>query len=139
MPHVYGEGTHFKIPFVQKQYIFENRCQPKDLQTVTGTKDLQNVHINLRVLFKPRVDKIPEIFLNYGYDYEQRILPSISNEILKSIVAQYDASELIIHRHVVSQRIREELQKRASQFQIAFDDISIVILVGHGGFPYYVG
>ena len=125
---VYGEGTHFKIPLIQKQYIFESRCQPKDLLTFTGTKDLQNVNINLRVLYKPNIDKIPEIFLNYGYDYDKRVLPSISNEVLKSIVAQYDASELIINRHVVSKRIQEELQKRASNFHISFDDISLVFL-----------
>ena len=116
-----------KIPMLQKAYLFETRCQPKDLSTFTGTKDLQNVNINLRVLFRPMPDKIQSIFLNYGHDYESRVLPSIANEVLKSIVAQYNASQLIINRDEVSNKIREELAKRGEHFHILFDDISIVM------------
>ncbi|MEN2497640.1 MAG: hypothetical protein MHMPM18_002004 [Marteilia pararefringens] len=125
LPYNTTEGTHLKIPFIQKPYVFEIRCQPKEFRTVTGTKDLQNVALTLRVLFKPVPKGLPNIFLNFGYDYEKRILPSISNEILKSIVAQYDASELIVNRDNVSKRIRTELQKRAAHFDIQFDDISL--------------
>ena len=34
-------------------------------------------------------------------DYDERVLPSIGNEVLKSIVAQFDAAELITQREVV--------------------------------------
>jgi len=125
LPKSFEEGTHVKIPMLQKAYLFETRCQPKDLSTFTGTKDLQNVNINLRVLFRPMPDKIQSIFLNYGHDYESRVLPSIANEVLKSIVAQYNASQLIINRDEVSNKIREELAKRGEHFHILFDDISI--------------
>ena len=35
-----------------------------------------------------------------GEDYAERVIPSIGNEILKSIVAQFDAEELITQREV---------------------------------------
>lgn len=35
-------------------------------------------------------------------DYDERVLPSIGNEVLKAIVAQFDAAELITQREVVS-------------------------------------
>ena len=62
---------------------------------------------------------------NLGQDYDERVLPSIGNEVLKAIVAQFDAAELITQREAVSQRIRSDLTKRASEFNIALEDVSI--------------
>ena len=31
--------------------------------------------------------KLPEILNNLGIDYDQRVIPSIGNEVLKSVVA----------------------------------------------------
>ena len=40
-------------------------------------------------------------------------------------MAQFDAAELITQREAVSNRIRTDLLKRASQFNIALEDVSI--------------
>lgn len=45
--------------------------------------------------------------------------------MLKSIVAQFDAAELITQRELVSQRIRADLTRRAAEFGIALEDVSI--------------
>ena len=39
--------------------MFDIRSRPKNVPTVTGSKDLQNVNITLRVLFRPRPDALP--------------------------------------------------------------------------------
>jgi hypothetical protein len=66
------------------------------------------VSITLRVLSRPDVEWLPKIYQNLGMDYDERVLPSIGNEVLKSIVAQFDAAELITQREVVcSARDRE--------------------------------
>jgi prohibitin 1 len=53
---------------------------------------------------------------------------TIGNEVLKSIVAQFDAAELITQREVVSARIREDLVTRAREFNIRLEDVSITHL-----------
>ena len=42
--------------------------------------------------------------------------------------AQYDASELITYREMVSQKITDELTQRSAHFGLILDDISIVSL-----------
>ena len=66
---VVGEGTHFMIPWVQRPIIYDiraryERClteteeqalfllRPKNVPAITGSKDLQNVNITLRILFR---------------------------------------------------------------------------------------
>lgn len=124
-PNVIGEGTHFIIPWLQRPIIFDVRTKPKTISTTTGSKDLQNVSLTLRVLIRPEVLKLPKIYQTLGLDYDERVLPAIGNEVLKSIVAQFDAAELITQREVVSSRIRQELAHRANEFSIELEDVSI--------------
>ncbi|POI20532.1 hypothetical protein CIB84_015721 [Bambusicola thoracicus] len=85
---VVGEGTHFLIPWVQKPIIFDCRSRPRNIPVITGSKDLQNVNITLRILFRPVTAQLPRIFTSIGEDYDERVLPSITTEILKSVVVR---------------------------------------------------
>ncbi|KAI1285742.1 Protein l(2)37Cc [Halotydeus destructor] len=127
-PDIVGEGTHFIIPWVQKPIIFDVRTRPRNVPVVTGSKDLQNVNITLRVLFRPVPKELPKIYSSLGVDFEERVLPSITNEVLKAVVAQFDAGELITQREVVSKRVSEYLTERAAQFGLILDDISLTHL-----------
>lgn len=73
----------------------------------------------------PSTNQLSNNSQNLGQDYDERVLPSIGNEVLKAIVAQFDAAELITQREAVSNRIRDELTKRAQEFNIALEDVSI--------------
>ena len=52
--------------------------------------DLQNVNITLRILFRPVPTSLPNIYSTLGVDYDERVLPSITNEILKAVVVSYN-------------------------------------------------
>jgi prohibitin 1 len=125
---VRGEGTHFLIPVIQRPIVIDVRTKPREIPSVTGTKDLQMVNIKMRVLWRPVVEDLPKLYRELGTDFDERVLPSIGNEVLKSVVAQYNAEELLSKREEVSSRIKQEMMKRARHFHLTLDDVSITHL-----------
>ena len=127
-PDVISEGTHFVIPWFEWPIIFDVRTRPRAIKSQTGTRDLQMVDIGLRVLTRPEQRALPEIYRKIGLDYDDKILPSIVNEVLKQVIAQFNATALLTQREQVSSRIRANLQERAKDFHIIVEDISITDL-----------
>ena len=81
------------------------------------------VSITLRVLSRPDTTHLPKIYQSLGLDYDERVLPSIGNEVLKAIVAQFDAAELITQREVVGTFI---FSSSAYAYTYATESIGVV-------------
>uniref|UniRef100_G3R2M9 Prohibitin n=1 Tax=Gorilla gorilla gorilla TaxID=9595 RepID=G3R2M9_GORGO len=115
---VVGEGTHFPIPWVQKPIIFDCHSRPLNVPVITGSKDLQNVNITLYILSWPVASQLPCIFTSIREDYNERVLPSITTKILKSVMSHFDAGELITQRELLSRQM-------TATFGLILDDVSL--------------
>merc|ERR1711957_903882 len=68
------------------------------------------------------------IYRELGRDYDARVLPSVVNEVLRSVVARYNAAQLAHQREQISSNIRVALSERLRDFMIELDDVSITEL-----------
>ncbi|XP_011937850.1 PREDICTED: prohibitin-like [Cercocebus atys] len=125
---VVGEGTHFLILWVQKPIIFDYHSRPCNVPVITGSKDLQNVNITLRIPFQPVTSQFPHIFTSTGEDYDEHVLLSIMTKILKLVVVRFDAGELITQRELVSKQMSNDLMERTATFGLILDGVSLTYL-----------
>jgi len=125
---IINEGTHLMVPWFEWPIIYDVKTRPRTIVSLTGSRDLQMVNISIRTLVRPNTHQLPTIYRNLGIDYDEKVLPSIVNETVKAVVAQFNAAELIQHREKVSQMIRRKLLERANDFNIILDDVAITNL-----------
>jgi prohibitin 1 len=126
---MYGEGTHFKVPWFQSESVYTVRTRAKDVgPTTTGTKDLQTVEIKLRLLYRPDAERLFQIHRTLGNTYQDKVLEPVGNEVMKTILAQYDAEQLMKQRDKVSMQIRKEVRDQLKTFDVVLDDVSITHL-----------
>ncbi|KAI7989467.1 hypothetical protein LOK49_LG13G00439 [Camellia lanceoleosa] len=91
--------------------------------------ELQMVNLTLRVLSRPEFSQLPRIFQTLGLEYDEKVLLSIGNEVLKAVVVQFNANQLLTERPSVSALVRQSLVHRAKDFNIVLDDVAITHLL----------
>ncbi|KAL6986808.1 hypothetical protein U1Q18_043207 [Sarracenia purpurea var. burkii] len=120
------EGTHFVVPWLQRHTIFDIRYTPRTFYIVTHTKDLLWVHLIVRVLSRPEVCQLSRIYQTLGPMYDEKVLSSIEDDVMKTVVAESKADELVIDTLRVLAFIGEKLISRAKNFNIVIDNVAII-------------
>ncbi|EPY42715.1 prohibitin [Angomonas deanei] len=79
----------------------------------------------VRVLYQPDVNELHQIYRHLGVNYSETVLPSLINEIIRAVIAQFNAADLLQKRPEVSHQIALMLAERAKRFSIVITDVSI--------------
>ncbi len=122
---VLSEGLHFKIPFVQRVVLIDNRVQKAEAACSAASKDLQTVTSTIAVNYKVLNSHSASVYQNIGLDYENVIITPSIQECVKAVTAQFTAEELITNRQSIGDQMMELLKEKISGYGIEIQIFNI--------------
>ena len=122
----YREGYHLAIPFVERPIIYDCKMKNYMFSTEVGTKDLQKISLKTRIILRPNMENLPQLYRTLGLKYEEKVLSSIIPEICGVVISKYNASQVIANRDTISLSIKKRISEKANDFSLEIDDTAII-------------
>ncbi len=122
---IYSEWLHLKAPLIQKIKKIDIKTQKEEVESMSASKDLQNVTTKMALNFSIDHKWVRKLFMTvWNNDDIKRILidPAIQ-ESVKAATAKFTAEELITKRTLVRESIMTNLKEKLS-----IDNIDIIAL-----------
>ena len=123
---VLQEGLHFKVPFVQKIVVVDNRIVKLDVNTEAFSKDLQTITTVVAVNYHVGKENSQTLYKNVGMGFEEVLITPAVNEVLKAVTAKYTAVELVSSRAEVSMLLDEGLNEKLNSYGIFINELNII-------------
>ena len=123
---VLQEGLHFKVPFVQKIVVVDNRIVKLDVNTEAFSKDLQTINTVVAVNYHVGKENSQTLYKNVGMGFEEVLISPAVNEVLKAVTAKYTAVELVSSRAEVSMLLDEGLNEKMNAYGIFINELNII-------------
>lgn len=98
------EGFGFKMPFVTSVVAVRIRQETRALQTECFSSDLQQVILDLRVLYRVPEQSVVQIYKEFaGNSFDSLIAPRVQ-EALKEVTASMTAVQIVKNREEIKQK-----------------------------------
>ncbi|MGL6340426.1 MAG: prohibitin family protein [Waterburya sp.] len=125
---VLSEGIHVIIPLVNTVEKLSVRVQKQEKSAEASSKDLQDVFTDVALNWHIIPEKTNLVFQQIGDESAiiERIIEPAVEEVLKAVMAEYTAEEIITQRRQVKAEVDTFLTERLTPYHLAVDDISLV-------------
>jgi prohibitin 2 len=115
------DGFGVKAPFVTSITQISVRQQTAEDKAECYSSDLQQIHIELRVLFRVPESSIVRLFRSYDGDvFESLVAPRV-HEALKEVVASQSAEQVVKNREQIKTRSLELARKKVGGLLVVED------------------
>ena len=123
---VLGEGIHLRVPIQQKIIAMDVRTVKMEVEALAYSNDLQTVDAKIALNYHTNPNSANTLYQEIGKDYQERIISPSVQEVIKAVVANYKAQDLIEKREVVKEEIKGLLKERLGLKYLLVDEFSII-------------
>lgn len=125
---VLDEGIHPIIPLFNTVQKLSVRVQKQEVSTEASSRDLQDVFTDVALNWHIIPEQVSLLFQQVGTSEAaiDRIINPAVEKVLKSVIAQYIAEEVITRRNDVKAEIDALLAAHLAPYHLAVNDVSLV-------------
>lgn len=117
-------GVHFKTPW-QEIVKMDNRNQKSTVELQCFSSDIQEVEVIYTINYQIEKANAQTIYKTIGTEYLNTVVTPRIQEAVKSVIAKYNAENLIANREILSTEIRNILLTKLANYNIEILDASI--------------
>lgn len=122
---VESDGIHFKLPFAQTKTIVDVRTRKAHAPAAAASSDMQRVQTEVALNFHLDPNKLSEIYTKSGLGVEEVLIDPRIQEVVKAVVAKYQADKLLSQRESVKGEIETLLKNSLAPYHIVVEAVQI--------------
>ena len=122
--YTFEAGIHFKLPW-QEVVNMDNRNQKATVDLACFSSDIQEVAVTYTINYQIQKSNAQTIYKTIGTGYFTTVIAPRIQEAVKSVIAKYNAENLIANREKLSAEVRAILIEKLEQYNIEVLDASI--------------
>lgn len=118
-PHSYINGVGFKVPFISEMIKVDVRTKKMSGTAAAYTSDIQTAELKFNFQYDLVADNVHVLYEKVGLDYENKLVITVFNDVLKEVIGKWQAQELISNldkaRVDITKLLNDRLDKRYFQ------------------------
>lgn len=122
---VESDGIHFKLPIAQSVTVVDVRTRKAHAPAAAASSDMQRVQTEVSINYHLDPSKLTEIYTKTGLDVEGTLIDPRIQEVVKAVVAKYQADKLLSGREAVKAEIENLLTTSLTPYYISVEAVQI--------------
>ncbi|MBQ4084752.1 MAG: hypothetical protein IJC30_03755 [Alphaproteobacteria bacterium] len=128
------EGLYFYNPISTNIVTMDVRLQKKKIKLETYTKDIQQTNMFIAVNYHVDPVNAHTLYQKIGMTYETTLIEPIVLSTVKDVVGKVEADKFINNREIVTEEIKQKLEKSLDGSNIIIQSVSIEDISFSGAF-----
>ncbi len=122
----FTSGFHLKKPFLESITKFDVKTQKLLFEAESASKDLQKVKVHVAINYHLVYDKVDQLYIKVGRDFESLVIDPAVMESVKASTAQFPVEEIIVQRERLKTLIESALRDRMVVYNIILESVNLI-------------